>query len=308
MKPSRSSNRLVCINGKFVPEKNATISIFDRGFLYGDGIFETLRVYHGKVFRLAQHLWRLRRGVDALQIRGLQDTDSIAAAIRELVQRNRIHEGFVRVLVTRGNSDIGLNIGHAGAPLLVIYAQSKPPRAESEYRRGWRVITSKIFVSADSWLEITKTISRVHHVAAKAEAEAAGVDDSLLLNTRSQLTEGTTSNLFIIKKGVLLTPPIADGLLGGITRAAILELAQHLRIPTQERHLTPRDLYSADEAFLSSTLIELMPIVEADGKKIGTGFFRSRNAKPHPITTRLRHEFRELVRRELGKDVVPVAR
>ncbi len=306
MKTLRNQSNLAFVNGTFVPAAKASISIFDRGFLYGDGIFETLRVYNGKVFRLAQHLWRLRSGVDALQIRGLQDADFIANAVRELIRRNRIREGFVRILVTRGNGDIGLNIAHAGAPLLVIYAQNKPPRPETEYRRGWCVVTSKILVSADSWLEVTKTISRVHHVAAKAEAEAAGVEDALLLNTRGQLTEGTTSNLFIIKKGCLLTPPIADGLLGGITRAAILELAQHQRIPTSEEHLTPRDLYRADEAFLSSTLIELMPIVEADGKKIGAGFFGNRRGKSHPITTVLRYQFRELVRRELGKDVAGI--
>lgn len=289
-----------CVDGRFLPAAQARISIFDRGFLYGDGVFETLRVYNGKVFRLPQHLWRLRSGLEALKIVGAPDNTRISALVTELIARNRVGDGFVRILVTRGNGDIGLNIGGAREPLLVMYAANKPPRPESEYRRGWRVITSQIRVSAESWLESTKTISRVHHVMAKAAAEAAGMDDALLLNSRGRLTEGTTSNLFLVKKGRLLTPPIADGLLGGVTRAAIGEVARARNIPAEERHLTLRDLYRADEAFLSSTLLEIMPIAEVDGRKIGARFFRRRAQSPS-LTARLRYLFRELVRRELGE-------
>jgi len=218
---------------------------------------------------------------------------------------------LVRILITRGLGEVGLETNRArppvipgetsprrgaGDPLWVIYAQEKPPRLESEYHHGWRVITSSIPKNAQSWLERTKTISRVHHVMAKAEAEAADVNDAVMLNTNGHLTEGTTSNLFLIKRGRLLTSPISDGLLGGITRAAILELAHHLRFPAQEIHLRSRHLYSADEAFLTSTLLEIMPITEVDGRKISRG-------RIGPLTARLRREFRELVRRELGVDV-----
>ena len=285
--------RFAFLNGQFVPEEQASVSIFDRGFLYGDGLFETVCIYGGKVFRLNRHLERLFGGLDTLRFKIPCNEPSMARSLNELIQRNQIVNGFARIILTRGVSDFGLGTKSSRDPVVVMYAQSREPFTADRYARGFRVIIAKERANAQSVMEVTKTISRVHHVLAKMEAEDAGVDDAILLNTNGHLAEGTASNLFLVKGGALLTAPIEAGLLPGITREIIQTLANGEKVPIKEGHYTTQDFYSADEAFLSSTLMELMPVVEVDGKKIADG-------APGTVTKKLHAAYRKLVARELG--------
>ncbi len=281
------------VNGRFVPEKEAAVSILDRGFLYGDGLFETVRVYRGKVFRLDRHLERLRDGLATLRFTIPFTLPALTVALSQLIQRNAVKEGFARIIVTRGISDFGLGTRTARDPNAVMYAQSREPWAEERYQKGFRIIIARERANAQSVMEVTKTISRVHHVLAKMEAEDAGVDDAVLLNTDGHLAEGTSSNLFLVKDGALLTAPIEAGLLPGITREVIESLAAEENVAVREGKYTDEDLFRADEAFLSSTLMELMSVVEVDGKRIGSG-------RPGPVTQRLRVAYRKRVVKELG--------
>jgi branched-chain amino acid aminotransferase len=284
-------HRFAFVNGQFVPESQASIPIFDRGFLYGDGLFETVCVYSGKVFRLDRHLERLWDGLKTLQFSIPVTPESLARLLNELIQRNGIGDGFARILVTRGVSEFGLGTTTSRNPNVVMYAQPRARWSEERYRKGFRVIIATERANAQSVMEVTKTISRAHHVLAKMEAERAGVDDAVMLNTDGHLAEGTASNLFLVKNGALLTAPIEAGLLPGITREIIQTLAKAEGVPIQEGKYTSQDFYAADEAFLSSTLMELMPVVEVDGRKIG---------KDCPITRKLHAAYRQLVARELG--------
>jgi len=286
-------HRFAIVNGQFVPEDQAVVSIFDRGFLYGDGLFETVRIYGGKVYRLNRHLERLWAGMNTLRFTISTTPVSLARLVNHLAQRNEVREGFCRIIVTRGISDFGLGTTSAHDPNVVLYAQSREPFSADRYARGFRVIVARERANAQATMEVTKTISRVHHVIAKMEAERAGVDDAIMLNTDGHLAEGTSSNLFLVKGGALLTAPIEAGLLPGITREIIQTLATEEKVPIQEHKCNAQDLYGADEAFLSSTLMELMAVVEVDGRKIGDG-------KPGPVTQKLHGAYRKLVAQELG--------
>ncbi|MSR64334.1 MAG: branched-chain amino acid aminotransferase [Verrucomicrobiae bacterium] len=281
------------LNGQFIPEEQAAVSIFDRGFLYGDGLFETVCIYNGKVFRLNRHLERLFGGLDTLRFKIPYGQSAMALSLTELIRHNNITNGFARIILTRGVSDFGLGTKSSRDPVVVMYAQSRERFSDERYARGFRVIIARERANAQSVMEVTKTISRVHHVLAKMEAEDKGVDDAILVNTNGHLAEGTASNLFLVKGGALLTAPIEAGLLPGITREIIQTLANSERVPIKEGHYTAQDFYSADEAFLSSTLMELMPVVEVDGKKVGKG-------EPGPVTRKLHAAYRTLVVEELG--------
>lgn len=288
-----SMQRSAFVNGNFIPEAQASVSIFDRGFLYGDGLFETVCIYSGKVFRLNRHFERLAEGLKTLQFTIPLGTPMLVHWLTELIQRNAVREGFARIIVTRGISDFGLGTPTARDPNVVMYAQPRTPFSAERYAKGFRILIAKERANAQSIMEVTKTISRVHHVLAKMEAERAGVDDAVLLNTNGHLAEGTASNVFLVQKGTLLTAPIEAGLLPGITREIIQTLATEEKVPIREGKYTAQDLYGADEAFLSSSLMELMPVVEADGNRIGTG-------TPGPVTQKLHAAYRKLVAKELG--------
>lgn len=281
------------LNGSFVPEQQAAISIFDRGFLYGDGLFETVCIYSGKVFRLNRHLERLFGGLDTLRFKIPYTEPSMGQALTDLIRRNNVANGFARIILTRGISDFGLGTRSSRDPNVVMYAQPREPFTTERYARGFHVIIATERANAQSIMEVTKTISRVHHVLAKMEAEDKGVDDAILVNTNGHLAEGTASNLFLVKGGALLTAPIEAGLLPGITREIIQTLANDEKVPIKEGHFTVQDFYDADEAFLSSTLMELMPVVGVDGKKVGNG-------QPGPVTKKLHAAYRKLVAKELG--------
>jgi branched-chain amino acid aminotransferase len=260
------STNYAYVNGNFVPETEARVSIFDRGFLHGDAAFETMRVYEGKIFLLEQHLARLSDALTALQIPAEPPMRSL---IPELVARNAIHDGVVRLIVTRGQDH----------PTTVVTAQ--PRKFEP---RPLRAIIAAVRIHAQ--LAQLKTANRLPYTLAKLEAEHAGVDEALLLNESDHITEFSTANIFIVKDGTLLTPPIKDGTLPGVTRAVVLELAKSLKIPAREESLLPDCLNTADEVFATNSLIEIAPV----------STWSRRNA----TTTRLQNAYRSIIGDQLS--------
>jgi len=253
------------VNGKFVPEAEARVSIFDRGFLHGDAVFETMRVYAGKIFLLDQHLSRLREALAALQIPAEPPLRSL---IHELVVRNAIQDGVVRLTITRGQE----------FPTTVVTAQ---PRRFDPQPRPLRAIVATIRVHRQ--LAQYKTANRLPYTLARLEAERAGADEALLLNESDRIAEFSASNIFIVKDGILLTPPIKDGALPGVTRAVVLELAKKLKISTRQKSLALEFLDAADEVFATNSLIEIAPVATW--------------SREHTLTTQLHTAYRELSRR-----------
>ena len=251
----------VLLNGKFVAEENAVVSVFDRSFRYGDGVFETLLVRKGKFFRWDQHLERLQRSAAFLRIPLPCSAVELLAEATELVARNKITEGTLRLQVSRGVGPRGYAPPESAEPLVVMTAQPLNP-AEN---RPWGLITSSRRIAATDPLVGHKTCNRLIHVLAAMEACDRGADEALLLNTESHVAEGSTSNVFWIQDGVVCTPPLAAGALPGITRAAVLEICHALSLPSQERCITCDKLLEADAVFLTFTSRGIVEAESLDG-------------------------------------------
>jgi len=257
------------VNGKFVMEENATVSVFDRGFLYGDGCFETMRVYDGKIFLLEQHLARLTETLKVLQI---PVEPPMRSLFRELVSRNEVRSGVVRLAVSRGQEQ----------PTIVLTAQS---RKFSDKPVTLRAIVSSVCVHTQ--LAQLKTANRLPYILAKQQAEAAGAEEALLLNEAGRVAELSASNIFVVAEGKLFTPPVKDGVLPGVTRAVVIELAKHLKMPVKQKSLMPEVLDTADEVFATNSVIEIAPVAPW--------------SRQSEITTRLQAAYRELVVRMSGQ-------
>ena len=275
------------VNGRFVPEDQATISIFDRGFLYGDGVFETMRVYGGNIFRLHEHLQRLCAGLTRLKIGVPLSLAGLRALCEELVDRNGLLDGITRIEVTRGTSGIGLSAREDQPQSIVALAQS---REFPLWSPGMRLITSAWRLDPESPLADMKSANRLPYVLAKLEAEQERGDDAVLFNTRGLAAELTASNLFVVKNGELFTPPLSDGPLPGITRKAVLILAEELRITTYETSCKAEFLADADELFATNSVTEIAPVISLDGRQLTYS----------AVTGRLREAYRQLVQKELG--------
>jgi branched-chain amino acid aminotransferase len=281
------SNNYAYVNGRFVPEAEASVSIFDRGFLYGDGVFETMRVYGAKVFRLMEHVGRLVIGIDLLGIDLEETSEHLQGVCEEIVTRNKVINGMVRLCVTRGLSNVGLSGKSVARPTIVVVAQE---RVFSASVAPLRVIVADTHVDACSCLAGVKSANRLHYVLAKLEAERRGADDAILLNAAGRVVELTASNLFIYQEGKLVTPPLTDGALPGITRSLVLMLAAQAGIDTQESSLTLDMTRRAEEAFATNSLFEISPISAIDNQLL----------PGRRITGRLQEAFREHVRDELS--------
>ena len=262
------STNFACVNGNFVAETEARVSIFDRGFLHGDAAFETMRVYNGKIFRLDEHLARLANALTALQISTEPPTRGL---VNELIQRNAIRDGVVRVTVTRGHE----------TPSHILTAQ---PRSFDAAPRPLRAIVSSIRVHAQ--LAQLKTANRLPYTLAKLEADRANADEALLLNESGHLAEFSAANIFVVKDAALYTPPVKDGALPGITRAVVLELAKQLKISTRQKSLPQNFLDDADEVFATNSLIEIAPVATW--------------SRQHKITAQLHSAYRVLVAQQLA--------
>lgn len=275
---------VVWVNGELVDAARAAVGVDDRGFLLGDGLFETMRAYGGRVFALREHLERLRRGAERI---GLPLPDGLADAVRATVTANGLADAAVRLTVSRGPGD-GLAPPEAPAPTVVITARPYRPDP-AWYERGLRAALARGRLDERRATAGLKQLGYLEAVVAVAEARAAGCDDALFLDTAGHLAEAAASNLFVVVGGEVLTPPLSCGVLPGITRAAVLRLAARRGWTALERALAPKSLGRATEAFLTSSLREIVPLVEVAGRAVGTG-------QPGPVARALLADYRDLTR------------
>tara|TARA_Y100001978_G_scaffold190017_1_gene192826 strand:- start:1586 stop:2443 length:858 start_codon:yes stop_codon:yes gene_type:complete len=281
----------VYINGTFFDKEEARISVFDHGLLYGDGVFEGLRSYGGKVFRLQEHLERLYESALAIHLQIPMDIDPLAAAVNESLQVNKIDDGYVRLVVTRGVGTLGLDPAQTSDPQVIIIADRITLYPEEFYTNGLKLVTVSTVRNHPAALSPRiKSLNYLNNILAKIEGKQAGCIEALMLNHKGEVAECTGDNIFLVRKGGLLTPPREAGILDGITRQAVCELAVESGLKVQEIPLTRHDVFIADECFLTGTAAEVIPVIEVDSRRIGTG-------RPGPITRDLIQRFHQLTRR-----------
>jgi branched-chain amino acid aminotransferase len=280
----------VYINGKYRDEADATISVFDHGLLYGDGIFEGIRAYNGRVFRLKEHIDRLFYSAKAILLNIPMSHGDIMKAVVDTCRQNEVRDGYIRLVVTRGVGTLGLNPNRCKDPSVIIIAgkiQLYPPEL---YQNGMNIITVPTVRNLHSALNpAIKSLNYLNNILAKIEANNSGCEEAIMLNAEGFVAECTGDNLFIVKENRLLTPPLTAGALYGITRRVVLDLAIELGLKAEETNLTRYDLFNADECFLTGTGAELVPVVRIDGRVIGNG-------KPGANTQRLVEQYRTLTK------------
>jgi len=278
---------IVSVNGRLQTAAKARISIFDRGLLYGDGVFETLRIYDGRPFRFQEHWRRLQRSTRSIGLRLPHPAAWFRRQIDTLLRANRLTNALVRLTLTRGVGPIGLEPPSAAAPTIILFTRPFTGYPRLLYRRGLTVIIASIRRPPPSAAPSdVKSLGYLVGILAKREAARQGADDAILLSMDGHLCEGTTSNLFFVRGGALYTPAPTTGLLKGITRQVVLELARSLRLPVRQGLFTPKQLWAADELFLTNTSYEIMPVVKVKRRRIGMG-------KPGPVTERLHRAFQQ---------------
>lgn len=278
----------IFIDGKFYSERDAKISVFDHGFLYGDGVFEGIRAYNGRVFKLKEHIDRLFYSAKAILLEIPMSHQKISQTVIQSCRVNKIRDGYVRLVVTRGVGTLGLNPKSCKKPSIVIIAgkiQVYPPEV---YARGINIVTVPTTRNLHSALNpAIKSLNYLNNILARIEANNAGCENGLMLNAEGFVSECTVDNVFIIKNSDVFTPPLSAGALYGITRQTVIELAIQNGLRVTEPNLTRYDLYNADECFLTGTGAEIMPVIKIDGRVIGTG-------KPGSLTRKLVEEYHAL--------------
>jgi branched-chain amino acid aminotransferase len=282
----------IYLDGQLVPSDAAKVSVFDHGLLYGDGVFEGIRLYNRRIFRLEPHLDRLYASARALTIDIPLTRAEMVEALRATVRANRREDGYIRLVVTRGVGDLGIDPRTCPRPSVIIIVTDIQLYPAELYAAGIKVITSATRqVSHEAVDPRVKSLNYLKNILAKIDAQRAGAHEAIMLNAEGFIAECSGDNLFVVHGGALVTPAPQDGALEGITRGALLELAGEAGIPAREVRLTRFDVYTADECFVSGTGAEVMPVVEVDGRKIGAG-------TPGPISIRLQRAFRALARNE----------
>ncbi len=280
----------IWIDGNIKDESEAVISVFDHGLLYGDGIFEGIRIYGGNVFKLDEHLDRLYEGARAISLTVPYSQDELAKFTRETVAAEGSDEGYIRLVVTRGCGTLGVSPVRCPKASVIIIVGGIQLYPEEFYRKGISLITASIRRSTVTNVdERIKSLNYLPNVMASLEAHNSGCQEALILNQDGFVAECSADNIFRVRKGRLETPPISSGALDGITRRTVLELAGKLGIPSEEKLLTCYDFYTADECFLTGTGAELVPVARIDGRSIGTG-------EPGPLTGMLAEAYGQLVR------------
>jgi len=279
----------IYIAGEFYDKENAKISVYDHGLLYGDGVFEGMRSYSGKVFRLKEHLDRLYESALAICLTIPITKEKMAADVNKTLQINSLQDAYIRLVVTRGAGSLGLDPNRTSNPQVIIIADSISLYPEEYYQKGLKIITAATIRNHPASLSSrVKSLNYLNNIMAKIEGLQAGCVEALMLNIKGEVAECTGDNIFIVKNGVLQTPSKDAGILEGITRNAILALATELGIPAQEVTLTRHDLFVADECFLTGSAAEVIPVVSLDGRTIASG-------NVGPVTTKLMVEFKKLV-------------
>lgn len=282
---------LVSLNGQLVPQEQATVSVWDHGLLYGDGVFEGIRVYFGKVFLLKDHIERLYESALSIRLVIPVSIDEMIARVEETVSANQLDSGYVRLVVTRGAGALGLDIRKTSNPQVIVIADTITLYPQEIYDNGLRLITASTIRNHPAALSPrVKSLNYLNNIMAKVEGTDAGTVEALMLNHKGEVAECTGDNIFIVKDGVLMTPPRDAGILEGITRNAVMRLATEAGIDVREVAMTKHDIFIADECFLTGTAAEVIAVVSLDGRTIGSG-------KPGPITRQLLDLFRELTKR-----------
>ncbi len=293
--PSASSggaNLKIYLNGRLVPRDQAVVSVFDHGLLYGDGVFEGIRAYNGRVFRLPEHLERLFRSARALVLNVGMSLDALRDAVRETLRANNLRDAYIRLVVTRGVGDLGLDPKKCPQATVIIIADKIALYPPECYTQGLEVNTvSTRRNSSQAVNPNIKSLNYLNNILAKIEAGLSGAQEAIMLSLEGYVAECTGDNIFFIKGRRLATPPTVAGALEGITRAVVAELAPTLGLAYEERLFTPFDLFTADEVFLTGTAAEVIPVVRIDARTIGDG-------RPGPQTQRLIKAFRDLTGRE----------
>jgi branched-chain amino acid aminotransferase len=280
----------VSIGGKLVDKADAKISVYDHGLLYGDGIFEGIRSYDGHVFRLEDHIDRLYDSAKAIHLQIPISRQEMAQSVRDTLAANELKDAYIRLVVTRGAGSLGLDPRKTTDPQIIIITDSISLYPEDLYEHGLKIITAGTMRNHPSALNPrVKSLNYLNSIMAKIEATNAGCLEALMLNHKGEVSECTGDNIFIVRRGELHTPSIDAGILEGITRAAVLDIARAYKLPVFERSMDRHDVYTADECFLTGTAAEVIPVVECDARPIGSG-------KPGPITNRLRKAFHTIAR------------
>ncbi len=280
----------IFIDGKFCSERDAKISVFDHGLLYGDGVFEGIRAYNGRVFKLKEHIDRLFYSAKAILLEIPMSPGKISEAVLASCRANKLRDGYIRLVVTRGVGNLGLNPRSCKKPTVFCIADKIQVYPPELYSRGMEIVTVPTARNLHSALNpAIKSLNYLNNILAKIEANNAGVEEAVMLNAEGFVAECTADNLFIMKNGELFTPPLSAGALYGITRQTVIELAQEAGMKVSEPNLTRYDLFCADECFLCGTGAEIMPVIKIDGRIIGTG-------KPGQITRKLVEDYHALTK------------
>ncbi len=296
LKPSKPSTTTgagvptVWLDGKWLDRDTATVSVYDHGLLYGDGVFEGIRVYGGKIFRLSEHLDRLYDSAKAIWLTIPMTKDELAAVTEEAVRRSGIAEAYIRHIVTRGVGDLGLDPRKCPKPTIIIIVDTIRLFPEEVYESGLRVVTAGTPIPhRESLSPRVKSLNYLAHILAKIEGIHSGADEVLMLDSEGHVAEGSGQNLFVVKNGVVRTPAAYAGILKGVTRDVVIELGREAGYEVQETTINRYDVYTADEAFFTGTASEVISIRQVDGRVVGSG-------KAGPVTRDLRTRFQALVR------------
>jgi branched-chain amino acid aminotransferase len=288
----------VYINGEFYAKEDAKISVFDHGLLYGDGVFEGIRAYNGRVFRLKQHIDRLYEGAHSIMLNIPLSKEDTQEAILETLRKNQLKDAYIRAIVSRGEGDLGLDPQRCPKPTVIIIADKIAIYPQEMYEKGLSVITAATRRNVPEGVNPQmKSLNYLNNIMAKIEANRAGVPEAIMLNTDNYVAECTGDNIFLVKNGVLITPPTYVGILIGVTRNAIMEVAAKKGYKVIEKVFTRHEMYNADEVFLTGTAAEAIPVVDIDGRKIGNG-------QPGEVTKDIIKAFREMVMSE-GTEIYP---
>src|SRR3954454_15581404 len=281
---------LIWLDGQLVDKAEAKVSVYDHGLLYGDGVFEGIRVYNGRIFECAAHIDRLWFSARAIRLNIPISREQMCAAIEETVRANGFKDCYVRAVVTRGPGDLGINPQKSPRPSVFIITDLISVYPKEMYEKGIAIITSSVMRNHPNALSARiKSLNYLNNILAKIEANDAGVSEAVMLNHEGYISECTADNIFIVRNGEVQTPAMTEGLLEGITRGVMLKLCRRMNIPCVERRLERHDLYVADECFLTGTGAEVIPVSKIDNREVGNG-------QPGPITRRLIDAFRAYIR------------
>ncbi|MCP3031872.1 branched-chain-amino-acid transaminase [Halobacillus sp. A1] len=292
------SNQWIYLSGEYVDKNEAVVSVYDHGFLYGDGVFEGIRVYEGNIYKLDEHLKRLFDSAKSIMLHIPYEKEELEQIIAETVRKNKLETAYIRVVVSRGTGNLGLDPASCSNPRVVVIAEALALFPKELYERGVRLASvSSRRNRPDVLPPQVKSLNYLNNILVKMEANQAGVDEALMLNDQGYVTEGSADNIFIVKNGTIYTPPVYLGALEGITRNAIIDLAEEHGYKVKQEPFTRHDVYVADEVFLTGTAAEVIAVVEVDQRKVGDG-------SPGAVTNHLLSEFRKVTTTD-GHQVYP---